>query len=113
MTKTFLSFAVGIFCLLNFTDIYSQHADTSKYKRIESIYYDLDSNIINILNDSFVFNGFMVFKLDKNNQNLYSNPQNDGLITLESYWLENLTNFEETRKDFYLMSNYLMYNYFV
>lgn len=85
--------------------------DSLKYKSIESIYYDLDSNIIFTENDSLVFEGYLVFKFNRYKQNLIEGNNSDNIM-VESYWLTNLSNFNPTNKDFYLMTNYLLYSFY-
>ena len=89
--------------------LYSQNSDSIKCRRIESIYYDLDSNFISVDKDSIIFDGYLVFKINKFKQNLFAYKSNLGPKTVEIYWLKNLNNFNTEHKDYYMMSDYFLY----
>lgn len=105
--KKLLFFTILILCLTNI--LYPQNCDSIKYRRIESIYYDLDSNFISVDKDSIIFDGYLVFKINKFKQNLFTYESNLGPKTVEIYWLKNLNNFNTEHKDYYMMSDYFLY----
>lgn len=109
--KKLLFFTILILCLTNL--VYPQNSDSIKCRRIESIYYDLDSNFISVDKDSIIFDGYLVFKINKFKQNLFTYESNLGPKTVEIYWLNSLNNFNTEHKDYYMMSDYLLYFVYV
>lgn len=107
--KTYLCCFLIFICTISSNFAISMIIDSSKYKKIESIYYDLDSNIILIDNDSTVFEGYLIYKFNRFKQNLREPKYSSEFLMVESYWLNNLCNFNPDKKDYYYMSNYFFY----
>ena len=96
--------------LLIICSVNTSFDQSNPYKRIFSPYYDLDSNIVFLKTDSVLFDGYMLFKINKqlDSKFIINDSLDNNCIYLESFWINNLSEIEDKEKHFINLSTSIM-----
>ena len=86
--------------LLIICSVNTSFDQSNPYKRIFSPYYDLDSNIDFLKTDSVLFDGYMLYKINKqlDSKFIINDSLDNNCIYLESFWINNLSEIEDKEK---------------
>lgn len=107
--KIYKVIIVLAFCTFFNGFTYSQDYDSLNYRKVWTPRIFLDTNVIFIVNDSIKFEGYMVFKINKNDS-YYPKKSGKSLIVIESYFVRNINDIENPERILYFTTDHNFYD---
>lgn len=92
--------------------IFPNSIDSIYRKKVESPYLFIDSSKIYIEKDSIIFNGFLVFRINKFDSSYPCNFTKE-TIMIESYFINDIKNIEDVKNSFYYIADHMFYQVYV